>query len=178
MRPLNEEWLTISGFPNYSVSSLGNIRSDVASCKRPVPGSLLKPRAGVKGHLYVNLYKDKKATSFYVHRAVLIAFSGEPSPEKPCVGHRDGNPSNNRLDNLRWVSYAENSQDSILHGTSGRPGGERHFRAKLNADVISSAKELVRQGKSMRSIAKTFGVSHPTISAAINGRSYKNAAMV
>ena len=178
MRPLNEEWLTIPGFPNYSVSSLGNIRSDAASCKRPVPGSLLKPRAGVKGHLYVNLYKDKKATSFYVHRAVLIAFSGDPPPERPCAGHRDGNPSNNRLDNLRWVSHAENSQDSIVHGTSGRPGGERHFRAKLNADDISKAKELVRQGASMRSVAKIVGVSHNTISAAINGRSYKNAAMV
>ena len=178
MRPLNEKWLKIPEFPNYLVSNLGNIRSDAASCKRPVPGSLLRPRAGVKGHLYVNLYKDKKATSFYVHRAVLIAFSGDPPPERPCAGHRDGNPSNNRLDNLRWVSHAENSQDSIVHGTSGRPGGERHFRAKLNADDISNAKELVRQGASMRSVAKIVGVSHNTISAAINGRSYKNAAMV
>ena len=169
-----EVWKVVSGFPNYEVSDGGLVRRAVGQGGE-ASGAVLKPRAGKKGHMYVNLFADGKSNSRYVHRIVLEAFVGPNPLDKPCCGHRDGNPSNNNLSNLRWVSYKENSIDSIIHGTSRRPGGESHFRAKLNAEKIRLARQLHADGKSFRSIAKQMGVTHGTISAAVSGRSYADA---
>ena len=172
-----ESWKKIPGFPDYSVSDFGRVRRDTPSRCRPNPGGVLKPRAGTKGHLYVNLRRDNKAHSKYVHRLVLEAFVGPAPEEAPCAAHGNGDPSDNQLKNLRWASHAENSADSIRHGTSKRPSGTKHVRAKLNAKIIQEAREMHFGGASMRAIGRHFGVAHNTISDAINGRSYRDEAV-
>lgn len=55
----------------------------------------------------VYVKENGKQKGYYVHRLVAQAFI--PNPEnKPQVNHIDGNPSNNRLDNLEWVTESEN----------------------------------------------------------------------
>ena len=64
-----------------------------------------KPGLNSWGYLQVNLSETRKTV--LVHRLVAEAFI--PNPEnKPCVDHIDGNRSNNRVENLRWVSHKEN----------------------------------------------------------------------
>jgi hypothetical protein len=50
-----------------------------------------------------------------VHKLVMEAFVGPCPPGKQCL-HRDGNGLNNRLENLRWGTPEENTQDMIKHG--------------------------------------------------------------
>lgn len=169
------EWRKIPDFEEYSVSDMGEIRRDSPTRRNPKSFCVLKPRAGAKGHLYVNLFKHGKSHSKYVHRIVLEAFVGQAPKEKPCAAHGNGDPSDNKLQNLRWASYAENSADSIRHGTSKRPGGIKHFRAKLTPEKIQIARKMNEDGVSFRKIGAALGVNHMTISNAVNGRSYKNA---
>ena len=168
-----KNWRTIPGFPDYSVSDHGDIRRDTPTKRNPSGGNILKPGVGKQGHQYVNLRANKKAHCKYVHRIVLEAFVGKNPEEKPCCAHRNGDPSDNRLVNLRWASFAENSQDSIAHGTSGRPGGTDHFRAKLDAEKMNEVLALYRQGCSLREIGRKLGLSHTTISAFLSGKSYR-----
>ncbi len=46
--------------------------------------------------------------SHVVHRIVAFAFLGSPPSEKHVVDHIDTNRSNNRAENLRWVTRLDN----------------------------------------------------------------------
>ena len=68
----------------------------------------VKPYKTKEGYMRVCLYKDGKVKKFYVHRLLAIAFI--PNPEnKPCIDHINGIRDDNRLENLRWVTYKENA---------------------------------------------------------------------
>ena len=71
---------------------------------------------GDQGHLRVQLIApDGTPHRVGVHRLVLVAFDREPvGVEQGC--HRDGDPSNNALPNLRWGSQSDNWADRIRHG--------------------------------------------------------------
>lgn len=67
----------------------------------------LKPLPCGQGYLKVELYKNKKKTSFFVHRLVAIAFL--PNPENlPDVNHKDEDKTNNDISNLEWMTRQAN----------------------------------------------------------------------
>jgi len=176
-----ETWLQIKGFPGYEVSDHGRVRSVSRYVIRNgsqmrVKETILKPRALQKGHLYVNLRKDGKATSAYVHRLVALAFIEPPDATRTHVAHWDGDPSNNHVSNLRWATPAENNADSIRLGRNRRPSGEKSRHAKLTRAIIAEMQMRNASGESIRSIAKRVGVSHTTARAAIIGKRYKDEA--
>ena len=168
----------IEGYPGYAVSNGGRVKS----LKREVLRSghmmklqecMLKPRALKKGHMYVNLRRDNKATSTYVHRLVAMAFIGRPPPDKPHIAHWDGDPSNNDVSNLRWVTPKENSADTARLGRHKRPGGTESSRGKFSDEdllkILSKPAE-----KPIRTLAKELGVSHNAVGYVLRGLSYKN----
>lgn len=105
---MNEEWKWIKGFENqYQASSLGRIKSFKSSKNGTIlSGNILKD-----GRKRVNLNGKK----YLVHRLVLMAFYPELETEENClVLHKDGDPSNNCLTNLKWGSYKENANDELM----------------------------------------------------------------
>jgi hypothetical protein len=90
---------------------------------------------------------------------VLEAFIG-PRPENCEVRHLDGDPSNNRLDNLAWGTKAENQADKVRHGTILR--GTANPASKLTeADVLA----IRASNKRQVDLAEIYGVTQPIISA-------------
>jgi hypothetical protein len=96
---MDEEWRDIEGFPGYKVSSLSRIRGS--------SGRIMTPYLGKRGYYIVNIHKDRKQHTIYVHRAVALAFI--PNPEsKPFADHIDRDRTNNSISNLRWATKVEN----------------------------------------------------------------------
>lgn len=90
----------IPGFGRYEVSDDGWVRNE--------KGRIL--RSGVDGRGYTRqplVGDDGKVVCLYVHRLVADAFV-EGRADGFEVDHIDGDASNNRAENLRWVSRAEN----------------------------------------------------------------------
>ena len=91
-----EIWRDINGYPNYEVSTFGNVRN-----KRTL--RVLKPFYNNKRkYLLVDLGKK-----IQVHRLVALAFIDNPD-NLPQIDHIDYDPSNNNINNLRWISPKDN----------------------------------------------------------------------
>ena len=108
---LKETWKTIKEFPDYEVSTYGNIRNAKT-------GKILKPiiKNKQQNYLRVNLYNNGKVHHLYVHVLVARAFipdTGRNPDGSIMVGHhqvnhRDENKQNNNVLNLEWTDYKYN----------------------------------------------------------------------
>ena len=95
-----EKFKEVEGFPNYEISTWGRVFN-----KRI--GRFQTPYHHHKGYLRVDLVNEDGRKHFKVHRLVATAFI--PNPDgKPQVNHIDGNPANNSVTNLEWVTNREN----------------------------------------------------------------------
>lgn len=141
-----ERWLPVAGSPGYEVSDHGRVRSlgRVIMCRDGKPkrcrGQVLKPTVSSDGYLRVRPYP---ATPQGVHALVLEAFVG-PRPTGMQCCHRDGDPANNRVENLRWGTISENQLDRVRHGTHQETAKthcpRRHRLAAPNLDNYGLAR--------------------------------------
>ena len=128
---MTELWKTISYAPNYMVSSLGRVKSkerlveydrwqyqtgDIVHTQHTVKERILKHRVNSRGYMSVCIKSDRFKNNV-VHRLVADAFIPNPY-NKPQVNHKDGNKLNNCVDNLEWVTPAENIQHAYDTGLS------------------------------------------------------------
>ena len=149
----DEIWKDIKGYEGlYQVSNFGGIRSlkrkNGYGSRRKT--HLKKFKITRYGRAEVGLSKNGKLKTYFVHRLVAKAFIPNPF-DKPCINHKDGNPLNNNVNNLEWVTYKEND----LHARRNKLyAGEKNNTAKLREkDVLFirnnygriSYKELARK---------------------------------
>lgn len=118
----NEKWNTIPGTGGfYEASDQGRIRSIdrvvVKSDNRTyrLRGRVLKPSKMSSGHLRVNIKIEGKPFEPLIHRLVMAAFVG-PCSDDMEVCHNNGDPADNRLDNLRYGTRSDNLYDASKHG--------------------------------------------------------------
>lgn len=119
------EWKQIPDYPNYWVSTLGNVYN--MKLKHLLTGWL---RGEYKS---VSLIKDGKIKIFSIHSLVARAFI--PNPEnKPIIDHINDR-LDNRVSNLRWATYTENSYNmgKTKKNTSGYKGVSLHKSGKYVA---------------------------------------------
>lgn len=171
---MSVEYRDIKGFPGYRVGNDGSVWT-LWVRGHSIIGKVWKQKTASRGrgcgYLSVLLRGEQKEHRLYVHRLVLEAFVG-PCPEgmEACHGP-DQSPLNNRLENLRWDTPANNQADRVANGTSNR--GERQHLAKLTAEKVVQARLLHATGEySMPSIARKFGVSTSTMRLAVLGKQW------
>ncbi|QDF19244.1 hypothetical protein SEA_STICKYNOTE_47 [Corynebacterium phage Stickynote] len=104
---MNEEWRDIEGHEGlYQVSNTGMVKSLRS-------GNILKENSVECGHQRINL--GRRENGLWVHRLVLEAFVGPCPPWMECC-HNNGDPSDNRVENLRWDTKKSNMADRRKHG--------------------------------------------------------------
>lgn len=110
----------------YQVSNYGRVRSldrfiDHPNGRTRRRGKILKQyKTGNKRNYHaVDLY----SISHKVHRLVATAFISNPE-NKPEVNHIDGDPSNNTVENLEWVTASENQRHALDSGLIVRGTGK------------------------------------------------------
>lgn len=102
-----EEFKKIEANPTYSISNLGRVRNDNT-------GKFLKQDVLRNGYSCVKIRcADGVRRNKTIHRLVLDTFIGKSDL---CVDHIDGNKLNNNLNNLEYVSHAENSKRHYKNG--------------------------------------------------------------
>ena len=111
----NEIWKDIAGYEGwYQVSNMGRVRSldRITSKNRLIKGEIRKLSVTQHGYLNVSLNKNGVSKTYSVHKLVATAFLENPE-NKPCIDHIDTCKTNNKVENLRWVTHRENINNSL-----------------------------------------------------------------
>lgn len=173
---MSEIWAVAPGFPDYEVSNRGRVRRATRG-QSTRPGREIKQRKSNGTHLSVHIYRDGIQYWRFVHRLVIKAF-GPPQPTvKHEVNHIDGNPENNRIGNLEWVTRSENLKHAVRLGLRTYDDslrGEESPVAKLTRRDVIEILQRAGRGETGARIALDYDVCESTIRQAIRGDTWKH----
>ena len=167
----------------YSVTTDGNVISRYKEYTMPRNGGIRKSnerilRPGNEGkYLFVVLQKNGYKKHYKVHRLVAEAFVDNPY-NKPIVNHINGIKTDNRAENLEWVTHKENSKHAVDTGLRlyQNVSSEKSNLAKItNLEALEIRRYYDNGGsKTTRQLAKEYGVEKSTIVRIKNRKTFKN----
>lgn len=140
---MKEMWKDVPEYERlYQVSNLGKVKSLDRYIETPIKKYLLKSRVlkpgkTIQGHLYVNLYKNKKPKSRTIHQLVAICFLDHVTcGYKSIVDHIDNDKTNNVVTNLQITTARVNTSKDKKDKTSQYTGVIWHkFSKKWAASI-------------------------------------------
>jgi len=151
-----EIWKEIeNSYGPYEISSEGRLRRY---------GRLLKPRMHPKlGYVQAAIYFSKYQAKYpLVHRLVVETFIGI-IPSGCQVNHKNGNRSDNRIENLEVMTASENNLHAYSVLGKERPSGSKHPMAKLTEEDVLRIREQYLFGARQIDIAHVFGIDKTSV---------------
>lgn len=174
-----EEWKEIKGYPNYMVSSLGNMKS-LNYRGNTGKEHLLKIQKNKWGYSIVALCNKGKSKYFQIHRLVYEAFVGE-IPQGMQVNHINEIKTDNRLENLNLMTPKEN----INWGTANERRSKAHtgkFVSKETREKIGKIRSIsilqldkttnyiINEWPNAEEVQRQLGLNHSHIRDCCNGK--------
>ncbi len=81
--------------------------------KRKAPGKWLSPAIDAHGYRLVRFMQNDVEKMLRVHRLVMLTFVG---PSSLTVNHKNGIKTDNRLENLEYLTHGDNTRHAIRTG--------------------------------------------------------------
>ena len=158
---LKEEWKEYNG---YQVSNFGKVINK--------SGKVLSTKPDKHGYICTSITDYGGSRIKGMHRIVAIVFIPNPN-NLPEVNHIDGVKSNNRVDNLEWVTKKENQQHEVR--VLKQRNGEKNCKNKLKKEEVIEIYNLCKEGKLLyKEIAKIYGVIPEQIHRIAKGVNWKD----
>jgi hypothetical protein len=129
---------------------------------------------GKDGYNKVGLFSNGERTWYRVHRLVAECYLPNPNGYLQ-VNHINGIKTDNRLENLEWVSHSQN----IIHAYKNNliPTGEKSGKSKLTENQV----EFIRKNYKYKSneynsktLAEMFDVCHGTVLKIVKNKLWKS----
>ena len=166
---MGENWKPVVGYEGlYECSNMGNVRS--LNYRHTNTIKTLSPSINKDGYIRVHLWKNCKGKVLAVHRLVAEAFVPNPN-NKPQIDHINTDKTDNRVENLRWVTKKENINNplTIKHLSENKIGNENAksiYRAVLQ---YTKDGKLIKEWTSMNSAARELKINKSGIYSCCNG---------
>ena len=135
-------------------------------------GDYLKPQDNGLGYQKITMRVNNKRKNVYIHRLVAETFIPNPN-SLPEVNHKDGDKSNNNVNNLEWCTGLQNKHHAAENGLTLK--GERNHAHKLTEEQIKTIRSEYVFGskdKSQRALARKYGVSQTAIRYILSGKNW------
>ncbi len=142
----------------YQISSNGRVKNR--------NGRVLKI-SKQNGYICVTLSYDYKIKRFLVHRLVALAFIPN-SDSKPFINHKNRNKTDNRVENLEWVTSKENAQHAIETGM-------KNGRIKA-VEQVDKCGNVIQEFESASEASRKTGIYRKSICDACIGRTRSRKA--
>lgn len=140
------QWKEIKNWPGYSISDEGQVRNDKT-------GTLRVASLTSDGYLNLTIEQDGVAKCKTIHRLVMEAFCPTENPALQ-VNHKDGDRTNNRLDNLEWVTREQNLAARDMSRVA------ETLKKQVLVKYVDGHEEVY---PSLRECARRLGINHTTI---------------
>ena len=128
-----------------------------------------------QGYKEIMLYtEDGSRRHFKVHRLVMNTYCPIDNSEKMQVNHKNGNKSDNRLENLEWCTRSENLKHAFKTGLEDKPIGEKNPSHKLTEKEVRQICQHLENKRTLQSIADQYGVTKGCIAHIKQRRSWKH----
>ena len=179
----NEEWRDIPNYEGlYQVSNLGRVKSLERRRWNGIVEVLHKPHILKqnlqKGYPFIDLSKDNHKNKCAIHRLVASVFLANPY-NKPCIDHINTIKNDNRVENLRWVTNKENSNNPLTKSHQSEAAKAKdnrcYKRGKEHPQSIpiiqlSNKGNFIREWDCRLSVEKELGIHSANIWKVLKGK--------
>jgi hypothetical protein len=161
-------------FDSYYITTRGRL----LSCKTHIKFLDNHLRNGYRSASLVS--NDGVVRKEYVHRIMCAAFFGVETGHKQglVARHLDGNPENNRIENLAVGTFKENAEDRDRHGRTAR--GEKHGQSKMTARQVKMMRLLWENREDMpfkinyRTLGRMFNIAPSPAKSIVQRETWKH----